>query len=906
MIDLFDYCGAKWVRVDFHLHSPGSNTFHLPSGLSEEEIAERYVQQLVNQGIQIAAITDYNAICTKWFNLIRAKAQEHNIIIFPGVELCLNYGKYGLHIIAIFPKKTDPEAIERTLHSLDNTPSEPLILEDGKHRKINLKHSAEESISQLRSELGGLIIVAHPNDDNGLFKTLAAEQATKFLKDVRPDAIEGFTDQNINWLISTGKITKSECKRFASVEFSDPKNIGEIGAKKQPNGTPRATYLKLSVLEDLDVDAIRLALHDPEVRVCVGYAPAFNYTHLTSIAIEGSGFCGGIRFSFSPELNTCIGGRGVGKSALLELIRYALDLKPYVPTEYREGLIRHALGSGGKLTLELVQVVSPQVRRKYRIERVWEEPPRVFEVNGQDERHEVELAPCEILGDRELPLFFGQREIYEVSQNEGLRIRLLDEIIGRQAWSKQYDLKKLEEQIRRNARDLLDLQNQLDEKPELEQRLKEIEHQITLYEREGLADKLRQETLLAQDEEYLQQIVSSVKEVWQKWQDVEGITSNELARAAQLAQKAASQNKYLVEKAAQEVNTLLQELKNSCQKVREQILHIQSRLDENLREWKEARRPLDEELQRIKQELGNQTLDPDQLEKLVREQTRLLEKLDRLSKVEQNYQEKQNERKDLLGKLRDTRHEIFQLRERQAAALSEKLRGYVRVKVVYKGQKSEFTEQVRKLLNGSGVDYRSIQKICEKESIDGEQIARIVRAGTEKLKEEFGLTDARANQIITWFQQHPGLLYDLELLKPDDTVHVFLKLDGHELPLEKLSDGQRATAMILLLLTLEERLLIVDQPEDDLDNRFIYDAIVPLLRAQKGKRQIIAATHNPNIPVLGDAELITVLEAQEVKARVEQQGSVDKASIREAVKRIMEGGEEAFRRRAEKYGWYVD
>ena len=95
----------------------------------------------------------------------------------------------------------------------------------------------------------------------------------------------------------------------------------------------------------------------------------------------------------------------------------------------------------------------------------------------------------------------------------------------------------------------------------------------------------------------------------------------------------------------------------------------------------------------------------------------------------------------------------------------------------------------------------------------------------------------------------------------------------------------------------------MDQPEDDLDNRFIYEDIVRLLREQKGRRQILAATHNPNIPVLGDAELTVALEASEDRARIVVQGSVDRAEVREAVKRIMEGGEEAFRRRAEKYGW---
>lgn len=105
---------------------------------------------------------------------------------------------------------------------------------------------------------------------------------------------------------------------------------------------------------------------------------------------------------------------------------------------------------------------------------------------------------------------------------------------------------------------------------------------------------------------------------------------------------------------------------------------------------------------------------------------------------------------------------------------------------------------------------------------------------------------------------------------------------------------------------VERTFLIIDQPEDDLDNRFIYEDIVQILRNAKGKRQIIVATHNPNIPVLGDAELIVAMDVHEGKARISAQGAVDRLEVRDAVKRIMEGGEDAFKRRAEKYGWFIE
>jgi len=126
---------------------------------------------------------------------------------------------------------------------------------------------------------------------------------------------------------------------------------------------------------------------------------------------------------------------------------------------------------------------------------------------------------------------------------------------------------------------------------------------------------------------------------------------------------------------------------------------------------------------------------------------------------------------------------------------------------------------------------------------------------------------------------------------------------------EALSTGQKATAVLLLLLLESDAPLIVDQPEDDLDNRFITEGIVPRIREEKRRRQFIFSTHNANIPVLGDAELIVGLsaagetDAGQVSIAPEHSGSIDRRSVRELVEEILEGGREAFERRRRKYGF---
>ena len=128
--------------------------------------------------------------------------------------------------------------------------------------------------------------------------------------------------------------------------------------------------------------------------------------------------------------------------------------------------------------------------------------------------------------------------------------------------------------------------------------------------------------------------------------------------------------------------------------------------------------------------------------------------------------------------------------------------------------------------------------------------------------------------------------------------------------LKALSTGQKATAVLLLLLLLEsEAPLVVDQPEDDLDNRFITEGVVPIMRQEKGRRQFVFSTHNANIPVLGDAELILGLaasgEGREGHAKIahKHMGSIDSKPVCELVEEILEGGKDAFEMRRSKYGF---
>jgi ABC-type molybdenum transport system ATPase subunit/photorepair protein PhrA len=125
--------------------------------------------------------------------------------------------------------------------------------------------------------------------------------------------------------------------------------------------------------------------------------------------------------------------------------------------------------------------------------------------------------------------------------------------------------------------------------------------------------------------------------------------------------------------------------------------------------------------------------------------------------------------------------------------------------------------------------------------------------------------------------------------------------------LQDLSKGQKATALLLLLLLDSKSPLVVDQPEDDLDNRFVSAGVVPRIRAAKQQRQFLFATHNANIPVLGDAELIAVLTASgeadggQGHLNPSEMGAIDTPEVKSLVEELLEGGHSAFEARRKKY-----
>ncbi len=898
--------GAQWRRIDLHLHSPASCSFTCPDGTDpmtaagREAIAHSYVDQMVKSGLELVALTDYNQVSPVWYPLLHDLAAKRSISLLPGVEIALAQGKHGLHLIVVFGTDCSVDGVNRFLASLDVDPATPLVSGKSEHRKIRLRSDLGTAVRSLRDTFHPLVIVPHPDEDNGLCKTWKAKDAADVLKQVDPDAIEHCPEDEYKRLeafLGTGFF-----RVLARVEFSDPKSIADIGTKKRADGTPRGTYLKLSAM---DLDALRLALHDPETRLQVGHVRPADWARIVGIDVEGSGFLGNLTARLSDSLNTIIGGRGAGKSALLEVLRYALDVAPYADADSRQDLVRHALGSGGKVAVLLERPTGTTQAVRYVVTRILGQDPRVEKYPSGTP---VPVRPSELLGRDSEPVVLGQREIQAVSGDEAYRLRLLDELIGEEARDAVRKVAEAREELISNARAILEAERRREKLAGYPDRLKQIEHEIRLYEEQGLADKLRRHTDLLSDRRRLDHGTAKLDEAVQAWGEAADAVLDPLSSAEGTLRSAQSIQADILAEEAREIARVRTSMNRLLAEGRRVLDEAATRLTKVSRRWDEESKALEDELAALRRKLHSDVLDPDRLLRLTQERTSLQPALKELETASREVERLRRTRVGLVRAYRERRHAEHTLRRRMCDEVQKKLRDRLRLTVHFQGQTAEYERALTAAFRGSGVRDDAIAKLAASEGSDGPSLAEAVRAGAAEVEKRYHLSTAMAQKVVQWLTTDESRLLEVEALAPADSVSIELVVNGTPRPLSHLSVGQRATAILLLLFALKGRPLILDQPEDDLDNRFVFEDIVPLLREQKGLhpsgagRQIVAATHNANIPVLGDAELVLTLEAAEDRARIVGRSSIDDAKIRSQIRGLLEGGKEAFRLRAEKYG----
>ncbi|MFI1994877.1 TrlF family AAA-like ATPase [Actinoplanes sp. NPDC020271] len=893
--------GARWRRVDFHLHTPAVSSFAGSSGMNPEDsddqqrFAEAYAQRLNDAGIEIAAITDYNGIRQPWFDLIRQAAARRGIDVLPGVELSVNVGRGGIHILAVFPGDADPQEINECLRSLDREAGRQLWT--GRiHSEIELRDPLPAALRHLRDRFGCLLFGAHAGDRKGLVDAMGPKPAAGLISEVQFDGLD-HAEGVLGKLKSTG--VQFPWDHLALVEFSDPRSLADVGGKKLGDGRARGTWLKLSAT---DLDAMRLALHDPETRVRTDEPAPPRNGRLISMRVEGRGFLNGLELTFDPHLNTLIGGRGTGKSAILETIRYGLGLDPYCDADNRQSLVKHALGAGGMVRLQVERSSDSGIAMRYEVVRVLGEDARVIDPGTGSA---VGISPQDAFGPNRAPVVLLQREIDVISKDPEYRRRLLDRLIGDDVHRAEAALSEVRRKLSLNSTELRRHRIEQARLPELEQRIAALEHELRVYEDNGVLEKLKTHRRLDLIDGKLAASIEAI-ESEEEWSA--SLTAAR-TRFASLHDGLIATEDDLTRQAAD----ALAEVSTAVERAYGEIILAMRAAHHRISDLRKAHanqvQELTDVLNGIKQELHAEKIDADATLRWTSEVDTLSAERDGLIRKQTEMRTLQHARRGILDDLGKARENQSRVRQDAAEMINGLLSQRVEVVVTAAGDRDQFATDLRNLLAGSGVQAAAVASIAAHDGVDGVLVASTVDAGPEAVCERFGITRPQADRIHAWLTStEVDRLTELEALAPRDQVNVRLKTGQESRDLDRLSTGQRATAILLLIFAVDGGAMLLDQPEDDLDNEFIFEDVVSLIREQKAltpnghDRQIIAATHNPNIPMLGDAELVAVLGADSTGMLVTKQGSIDDLDIRTHVRQVLEGGEEAFMRRYHKYG----
>lgn len=855
--------GATWLRADFHLHTKADKEFSYTG--NENDFCRLYVEKLKEQNINTGVITNHNKFDKNEFVALRKKAIKEGIGLFAGVEFSL---KEGIHILVVFDDKWYQGETDNINKFLDNAFYG--IANYDKPNYPNSNFNLKETVDAL-DKIGYdyFIILAHIDDTNGLFTELRGRTQEDFVRQEsfnRVLAVQKSANlENYNklcqWLNRKSKI--------ACVEGSDNAH-GGIDAI----GKGKVTYIKLG---DFNFEALTFALTDSEYRVSPKDKPEIKNAYIKSIAFEG-GLLEGTRIDFSPELNNLIGIRGSGKSSLLEVLRYVLEISLPINAadpDYKNSLVTRSMGSGGKA---IVTIVNKQ-NEEYRIEKLYGQKEDIYKNNILQPGISIEATGFNS------PIYFGQKDL----SNKGKDFEgdLIQRLIGTRLKSVQVKIEQKKREVENIISELKKLQNLKDLKKETEAQIQNSKHQLNFFKEKGVEDKLKQQTLFDSDISKLVQNESTVRSYLSELASV--ISNHDYFFLQEIT--GSEINKELFD----EAKTIIQELKIEFEKlktIQKNSILSQQKFKEVITKINIKKEGLKEEFAKIKREINTDTINPDNFLNLNRQIETALLKLKEIEKSEKRRSDLQTNLLERLTELDNLWLEEYNVLNKEVKRINE-AESKISIEVEFKGRRDKLTDKMKQVFRGTGIRETAYQEI-EANYKDFIQIYRDSSKLDDILNE---------NHVVDFKRRFSENLEELLTFKVENKI--VIQYNGKSL--DKHSLGQRASALILFLLAQRENdVLIIDQPEDDLDNQTIYDEVIKELKKIKGNMQFIFATHNANIPVLGDSEKVVSCSYDEKKITVHS-GTIDNHQTQRFIVDIMEGGDEAFNRRKNIYSiWNIE
>jgi PHP family Zn ribbon phosphoesterase len=883
--------GAVFLRADLQVHTPLDPAFPprpQPSDPSSRmELARRYLGAAKERGIELLGITEHNDV--SWIDELRRAAKEVGLHLLPGFEV---ESAEGVHVLCLFDPETSVSRLEEVLVGLGLTRSK----REKQRLELRTTQHFGDLLEFIQGDAGGICVAAHIESDKGLLAALRQgarvdvwkTEALLAAQTAKPPA----EITSGNGRIVRGEDPTYERQRLpAYVLTSDCRSIEAIGTV--------STWIKM---DSVGVSGLRQAFLDPESRIAYeDPAERREGARLLAVAWDGD-FLSGVRFPLNSELNCLIGGRGTGKSTVIESIRYAFDLgfrsEDQDVVRAAEELRENAFRSGSKISV-LVETESP-ARTRYIVERTAPHAPVVREYDGRP-RPDLDakslVAPC----------IYGQKEIYGIAQNARARLEMLDGFAADDLRHVREREHELLDHIRDNGELILATRRRIDDAESKLADLPGLEEWRSRFREAGFEGLLRERRLLDREQRLLDAADKGLVERDRKLAGIDG-SEQPLASAIGGREGDTLPNASIVDDAERVLDEADRAWDESVRLLRGHLNDARRRLADLRSKWDDQRAARQSEFDAALRDLQAKMpdVDPERYLDVERRIEQLTPLREAIAQLQERLSAAYVSRAELLVELADARGEKHRVRQRATERLNKSLAGSLRVELTYQAERDAFLARLSSLKTGTRANV--LQALVNDPTFSPSEFVRHLREGT--LVGAWGTPPGQAATLERALGEET--LIELEALELSDGVELLLDVNvagetRDYRPLSRLSPGQKSTAILLLVLQESNAPLLIDQPEDDLDNRFIYDDIVMRLKRAKPARQFLIATHNANIPVLGDAEQIIALDAREqpgeghVSAFLRARGSIDAREVRTAAEQILEGGREAFFLRQAKY-----
>lgn len=609
--------------------------------------------------------------------------------------------------------------------------------------------------------------------------------------------------------------------------------------------------------------------------------------HIERLQVETEGFLSGLDIQFAAGLNVIIGARGTGKTSIVELIRFCVGAGAFTEdaaTRGRQQAI--AVLDGGAVTLTI------------------RDGDAVFKLTRSASGHASTIG----IGDNVSCTVLAQNEIEAIGAQASGRLHLIDRFRELRE-SRRDDIGTLTAHVRSLT-------------VELDALLRDA--RAVLEEIHSMADTERELADARGHQQALLEASRATKEQQERLLEIQKFGQVLAAREAVLSHEAEQVDTFraILDRAQSEAPRLLQvwpeqagpdllsdyrghlvQITRLLQEARDRVAAIGAAIETSSSATAHLRGNLDGESRQLRQQLEILQSGIGQASRRVGEleerhgQVEALKS--RLAQRKQRYEAVTAERDGLLNKLEQVRNQTSSEREAIASMLNTTLGPTIRVRVRHSANVEAYRAALVAGLRGSGVHYNTLAPHIARE-VSPRELALWVESGDSRaLSLALGISPDRSRAVITALRDHG--VANIVATEIDDGVTLEL-LDGKEYkPSDRLSIGQRCTVVLPVLLGHHGDPLVLDQPEDHLDNAFIASTLVPALLRRRAGDQFIMTSHNANIPVLGGADHVLVMDSDGEHGFLRHQGALTDAETIVAITSLMEGGAEAFATRARFY-----